>query len=463
MDMDNISNEYEEYKAKREEGIENLRQYNQNTFNLINEKYLLKAASLFQDSINKSPNEEESYKSSIYLEETYEKLLSGISTDYLKYQDVFNQYMHYSLQLMNIISNNIKYSLKFNDLKHEFYQIIAVNLIKDIPLKHIGTNAYDMIEYFKSFEETYYLLISTLMRHYFNYGFNIYNSEKIIESKNIFFSINDIFKHYKLDDNLNTLNINLITKDEINDVIESANFYIKRIDAEILIKKGDEKLNSALNESDEIDMDDVTESLTYYRNALNEISKSTFSQDIELEAICFSNIAKIMYRIFKNKKKRNKIKGYVMQSVNLGLSLMPKNVGKEKWYIEATNILQEIRNEEEKEERKNDDNYRREMKKKKEQIFNELNEKKLESNLSFIKFILKKYPYKGYTNISESEIEEEFQKDNRNFVKTLVVKYHPDRYPKGTDEEKEYFVIIHEISIILNGMYSIYDNMRKDA
>ena len=173
--MDNISNEYEEYKAKREERIENLRQYNQNTFNLINEKYLLKAASLFQDSINKSPNEEESYKSSIYLEETYEKLLSGISTDYLKYQDVFNQYMHYSLQLMNIISNNIKYSLKFNDLKHEFYQIIAVNLIKDIPLKHIGTNAYDMIEYFKSFKETYYLLISTLMRHYFNYGFNIYN------------------------------------------------------------------------------------------------------------------------------------------------------------------------------------------------------------------------------------------------------------------------------------------------
>ena len=110
--MDNISNEYEEYKAKREEGIENLRQYNQNTFNLINEKYLLKAASLFQDSINKSPNEEESYKSSIYLEETYEKLLSGISTDYLKYQDVFNQYMHYSLQLMNCSKFNKRYSFK---------------------------------------------------------------------------------------------------------------------------------------------------------------------------------------------------------------------------------------------------------------------------------------------------------------------------------------------------------------
>jgi len=461
--MECNSYKYEEYKEKREEGIENLKKYNPDTFNLVNEKFLLKAESLFQDSINKSPNEEESYKSSIYLEETYEKLLSGISPDYLNHQDVFNQYLHYSLRLMNIISKNIQYSLKFNDLKHEFYQIIAVNLIKELPIKYIGLNAYDMIEYFKSMKELYYLLISTLMRNYFNYGFKIYNSEKIIESKNIFYSIQDIFKHYKLDDNLNTLNINLITKDEINDVLESSNFYIKRIDAEILIKKGDEKLISALNESDEIDMDDVTESLTYYRNALNEISKSTFSQDIELEAICFSNIGKIMYRIFKNKKKRNKIKGYVMQSVNLGLSLMPKNVGKEKWYIEATNILQEIRNEEEREEEKNDDNYRMEMKKKKEQIFNELNEKKLESNLSFIKFILNKYPYKGYTEINESEIEEQFHKDNRNFVKTLVVKYHPDRYPKGTDEEKEYYVIIHEISIILNGMYSIYDTMRKEA
>ena len=452
-----------DYKLKREEGIENLKKYDPNTFNLVNEKFLLKAASLFQESINISPNEKESYKSSIYLSETYEKLLSGISTDYLNHQDIYNQYMYYALKLMQTLSINIQYSLKFKDFKEKFYQIIAVNLINEIPLKNIGSNAFEMIECFKSFKEIYYLLISTLMRHYFNYGFKIYNSEKIIESKNIFYTINDIFKHYKLDDNLNKLNINQSTKDEINDVIDSSTFYIKRIDAEILIKKGDKKLNSALTESDEIDMDDVTESLTYYRNALNEISKSNFSQDIELEAMCFSNIAKIMYRIFKNKKKRNKIKGYVLQSVNLGLSLMPKNVGKEKWYIEATNILQEIRNEEQKEEEKKDDKYRAEMKKKKEAIFNELNEKKLESNISFIKFILKKYPYKGCTKINESEIEEQFHKDNRNFVKTLVVKYHPDRYPKGTEEEKEYYVIIHEISIILNGMYSLYDNMKKEA
>ena len=452
-----------DYKLKREEGIENLKKYDPNTFNLVNEKFLLKAASLFQESINISPNEKESYKSSIYLSETYEKLLSGISTDYFNHQDIYNQYMYYALKLMQTLSINIQYSLKFKDFKEKFYQIIAVNLINEIPLKNIGSNAFEMIECFKSFKEIYYLLISTLMRHYFNYGFKIYNSEKIIESKNIFYTINDIFKHYKLDDNLNKLNINQSTKDEINDVIDSSIFYIKRIDAEILIKKGDKKLNSALTESDEIDMDDVTESLTYYRNALNEISKSNFSQDIELEAMCFSNIAKIMYRIFKNKKKRDKIKGYVLQSVNLGLSLMPKNVGKEKWYIEATNILQEIRNEEQKEEEKKDDKYRAEMKKKKEAIFNELNEKKLESNLSFIKFILKKYPYKGCTKVNESEIEEQFRKDNRNFIKTLVVKYHPDRYPKGTEEEKEYYVIIHEISIILNGMYSLYDNMKKEA
>jgi hypothetical protein len=40
-------------------------------------------------------------------------------------------------------------------------------------------------------------------------------------------------------------------------------------------------------------MDDITDALTCYRNALNEISKNKL--DIELEAICYSNLATIMH------------------------------------------------------------------------------------------------------------------------------------------------------------------------
>jgi hypothetical protein len=172
-------------------------------------------------------------------------------------------------------------------------------------------------------------------------------------------------------------------------------------------------------------------------------------------------LQKLCIEYLKIKKKIDKIKGCVSQSVNLGLSLSPKNVGNEKWYIEATNILQEIRDEELKEEEKNNDLLRTEMMKKEESIFLELNEKKKESNIAFIKFILEKYPYKGYKN--NGNIEEEFSKDNKNFLKTLTVKYHPDRYPKNTEEEKEMYTIIYEISTILNQMYSIYDDyQRKD-
>ena len=75
---------------------------------------------------------------------------------------------------------------------------------------------------------------------------------------------------------------------------------------------------------------------------------------------------------------------------------------------------------------------------------------------------MEKYPFKGYK--PKKNIDEEYTKDNKNFIRTLTVKYHPDRYPKNTQEEKEHYVIIQEISIILNNMYSIYEDMNgKDA
>jgi DnaJ-class molecular chaperone len=49
---------------------------------------------------------------------------------------------------------------------------------------------------------------------------------------------------------------------------------------------------------------------------------------------------------------------------------------------------------------------------------------------------LEKYPFKGYK--PKKNIDEEYTKDNKNFIRTLTVKYHPDRYPKNTQEEKEH-------------------------
>jgi hypothetical protein len=454
-----------EYLKKREEGLQFLNEFDKNNFALINDKKLNKAIPLFQESINRAPNKEEAYESSILLQDTLEKLLSIVEKDKIeKHDDIYRKYIYYSSKLMTILANNMKYSQQLKDSKEDFYKNIAVNIIKEIPLKNIGNTAYEMIGHFSPFKEAYYELISSLMRHYFNYALNLFENKKIIPSKNFFLSVFDIQSNYNIDVKaLDKLKISKEIKTEIEDVIESSNFYINRIDAMIELQKGDELYEQGVNAEESMDMDDIREALTCYRNALNEINKIKENKDIELEAICYSHIAKIMYRIFKNKKQNNKIKSYVLTAVNLGISLAPKNVGKEKWYIDATNILQEIRNEEAREEERNDDQYREELKKRKEEIFKELYAKKEESNLVFVKFILEKYPYKGYKNDGKN-IEEEFSKDNKNFIKTLVAKYHPDRYPKNTEEEKKHYVIIHEISVILNGMYSIYDSVnRKDA
>ena len=448
-------------KQKRKEGLEFLNKYDKNTFALVNQKNLSKAIPLFQESINYGKTDEEKYETSILLQDTLEKLLSGIEKDKLHHEDIFRNFIYYTTKLMEVLANNMKYSHKLNDAKEDFYSAAAHNVVRDLPLKDIGQTVYEIINFFKGLTETFYSLIGTLMRHYFNDAFKLYDAGKIVQSKNIFYTVFDIQVTYEIDlKKLDDLKMNVLTKDEIKDVLESSNFYIKRIDAQIEIEKGDKYFKEGLLENAEIDMDDITDALTCYRNALNEIAKNKL--DIELEAICYSNIALIMHKVYKNKKKIKKIKEYVTQAVTLGMSLAPKNVGHEKWFINASNILQEIRDEEEKEEERNDDRYREEFKKKKEGIFKELYEKKDESNLAFIKFILEKYPYKGYK--PKKNIDEEYTKDNKNFIRTLVVKYHPDRYPKNTEEEKDNYVIIHEISMILNNIYSIYEDMNgKDA
>ena len=326
-------------KQKRDEGLIYLNKYDKNTFNLINEKNLNKAIPLFQESINQGINDEEKYESSKLLQDTLEKLISGIEKDKLHHQDIYRNYIYYTIKLMEVLANNMKYSQKMNDAKEDFYSSIAQNIIREIPLKDIGQNIYEMINFFKGFTETFYSLIGDLMRHYFNDAFKLYDSGKIVLSKNIFYTVFDIQVKYEIDiEKLDKLNIRQLIKDEIKDVLESSNFYIKRIDALIEIENGDKYFKAALLENDEIDMDDITDALTCYRNALNEISKNKL--DIELEAICYSNLATIMHRVYKNKKKMKKIKEYVLQAVNLGMSLAPKNVGNEKWFINASNILQ---------------------------------------------------------------------------------------------------------------------------
>jgi hypothetical protein len=291
------------------------------------------------------------------------------------------------------------------------------------------------------------------MNNYLNEGIKIYNSNNLSKARNTIYTITDITIRYKLNENLDILTINKDIKNELKNIIDEGNFYYNKINIEFEIKKGINSLKQYDEDEDDDDKkDDATSALTYFRNAYKEIEKMK-KKDNKLEAICLSNISIIMWKIFNynNTNRMNQIKDYVNIAINYVRNNSP-NLNNEKWYIESCNILDDIN----KRIQMRDDFEKDDEGK----ILKELNDIANDSHIKFIKFILDKYPYKGYKKTSE-DINTKFNKNPLSYVRNLVIKYHPDRYPKNTEEDKKKFVIIHEISSILNNFYVYYDELKN--
>ena len=120
--------------------------------------------------------------------------------------------------------------------------------------------------------------------------------------------------------------------------------------------------------------------------------------DIELEAICLARLGKVIYRIFKNSDKAKK---YLSVCVGLGLSLEPKNVTNEKWFKEANSDLKELQMGSTIELDKKEGEERETFKAEYSQIFTEIKTEHDKGGINFLKFILNKYPHKGYTKIDD--------------------------------------------------------------
>ena len=435
---------------KREEGKKYLEKYSINALNSENEKYLNKAVRAFQESINDSKDDENKYESSKLLQETFEKLYSFIPKD--KIYNNLPLFIYYNNMLMKILSNNIKFSKDCNDGKEESYIMLSKKLMSEYPLENVGENPYGMIENFINLPNIYYELIGILMKNYLNEGIKIYNSYNLAKARNTIYTISDIIIRYELDKKLDNLKINDDIIKEIKDIIDEGKYYLNKIDCEFEIKRGFDLLKEYEEDDDVNDkIIDATSALTSFRNAYNTIEKMK-KKDNTKEVICLSNISIIMWKIFNynNTNRMNQIKGYVETVINYVRNKAPL-LSNEKWFIESCNILEDINK-----RIKMRDDFEKDDE---EKILKKLNDKANDSHIDFIKFILEKYPYKGYKKTDD--IETKFNKNPLSYIRTLVTKYHPDRYPKNTEEEKKKFVIIHEISAILNNMYVYYDELKN--
>lgn len=238
--------------------------------------------------------------------------------------------------------------------------------------------------------------------------------------------------------------------EELSDLKQSAVFYINRSNAYRFIDQGNKLFNSAIYDEDSIEMDLIYEALDRYREALmltNCFKESSENTDIELEAICCSKLGTIFYNIFKN---NDKSEFFVKQSVTLGMSLYPKNVALEEWYVKSADILQAIRKKREDEEVKINNEIREKIKSENPKIFEDLlKEFNTKSTEGFISYVIEKHPpSEGYKLNAEEEVKKIGLKK---LLIKLIALYHPDKVIESDLKRK---VILDEICKYLNSKYN---------
>ena len=238
-------------------------------------------------------------------------------------------------------------------------------------------------------------------------------------------------------------------------------------EGEICLKKGDDENNK----------EEYINAINCYKNAINIIQdkkdiriyleKSIFGEKDNTQYFMNLNIfkAKIIYKLVYvlfeklNDKSnlyelRNKIK-FCKELLNSEINY------NEDWYnnLEEINIkiIEEIVNINEK-DLKDINQLKERMKKEFPLLFGNLEQKENEPNIEYIKYILETYPTPNYSIQTRNDIENEFNKTPKEFIKKLLYQYHPNNFPRDNMKEKKMYCIysqIYEHLTCLNNNYKL--------
>ena len=242
-------------------------------------------------------------------------------------------------------------------------------------------------------------------------------------------------------------------KNRYKEIIEKCKVEIKKINANSLIEIDKIKSSNKLFENtNNLDREELLIILDNYREALRNMEAIN---DIESEAIILANIVKINYIYLKNKN-YSILKTEAQNSISRAMST-GKNVESFRWYIEISNLLEELRNKLREIEEASQANFEEKIKNDKKEIFQKIDDALNSSNNDFVKYILKTHPPKRNPfegkNIDE-EVDEKFKKNAKDLFLTLSGRYNPDHcgLKKKTDDEKYLYTIYHYISNIINSI-----------
>ena len=321
-----------------------------------------------------------------------------------------------------------------------------MNSIKDIKNdESIRKNLFKIKEIITwNYPEIIVIIYITLCKKYLADGINEYDECKYIKANSSFnncleFTREALFYRKKI----------LITHLEtLNEIEEDACFYIFRCDSYRNISESDKLFKKAVYENEELQFHIILLCLDKLREVLMNIEQKNGSKyDVELAAITYSKMGVIFENVIKN---REKSEFYCKKSVELGLTLHPKNVEIETWYKDAKYILEIIRKEREKDENKKIKEAKVKYESELKEIIDVLEEKSKESIEKFLKFILKNHP----PNDNNFDVDEEIKKSNQKKVILRVISfYHPDKF---SEEDLKKKILMEEITKMLNRKYEYF-------
>jgi hypothetical protein len=423
---------------------------------ILKEK-IFQAIKLYEKGINVSDQKLEVFKCNKNIALAYQKLWERLNSPLPSEKKLFEEWYFYGFNCLESYGKSLKfYKLFLTEPDQENFIQKIVSLYQNIWNFIIDCeflNEEEKLKNIRKLENTISwefaceinVEISCLTAGtYLHKGIFLYDKQEYIQAISM---LSECMMYVKraLSYERSITNYNLI--EALLELQESVNYEMIRSNTQKAIAQAEKFFNSGVLESESLDMEFIYLSLDKYREAL--LQTKCFDEkaqpDIELEAIIYSKLGYIFFHILKNE---TKAEINVKQSVDLGVSLFPKNVSTEKWYREATNILREIRQKKIDQEDKNMQEYKQKFKDGLAETFKTIELESKKSTQDFLKFIIANYPPQEEFTFNVTE--EILKSGLKDVLKKLITKYHPDKFPDSDMKKK---VLMEEICKYLNQKY----------
>jgi hypothetical protein len=228
---------------------------------------------------------------------------------------------------------------------------------------------------------------------------------------------------------------------EIKELEERAQLQIFVCESMQALRTGDQVLEKALFDDEEVNMDLAMQAVDFYRSAV----LLTRERDIEGEAIATSQLGRVFSDVLKDTVRASK---FHYQATKLALTVMSPRIGRSRWYKysrakHAEYQEQVVRNEERAHEQK-----WAPTKKGMEKELKKLNQEAKKGGLEFLLYIYKNHPKPDPKKVPGVMPTEEGL--TKQMLRSAILYYHPD---VNRQHPEEWQVLCQEICKILNNFY----------